>query len=179
VDIENVDIDIENISIQKSELQPTLFFLLIAPLDLIQVGISGAMFIILSRHILSPHVGSGAEMSSEISSSTQQTLIFLFGAAGLWHLGSIVWWLFWLGNDIFSLSSICIHAIFGTVHISSLFVWRHFASQDIYSSRKRLFDWIGVGWFFSIISVVYVVRMSWYAKSLIDAAEKHITKGST
>lgn len=165
----NVDIEANEIdNSAESMMSPKAFFLLIAPLELVMVGIEGAMFLILGYDILDHTTKSAKIEKLRLSNKEREkTLAFLFGATGLWHILCIIWWLFWLGNNRFSAFSVCTHATIATVHLISLFIWGYISSSKLYVRRRELCDWIGVVWYFGIILAVYLIRMGWYADTVI------------
>ncbi len=150
-----------------SILPPKAFFMLMAPLELVMVGLSGAMFLILGFEVFPQKGNSKDDFHLQVSQKSKLTLTFLFGISALWHFCCIIWWFFWLDHDSFSLLSVNMQAFITVVHLLSLLVWRRLASSKRYSSQQGIYDWIGVVWYFLIIFTVYILRMCWYAESIM------------
>lgn len=166
----NVDIAVGKIDYNiKSWMTPQIFFLLIAWVELAMVSLTGAMFLILSYGFLTHTAKSEKVDEDQTNKKSEKTLAFLFGATGLWHILCIVWWLFWIGDQRFSLYSIYIHGIIASVHIISLLIWNYITSSKFYLPHYNLYNWIGDIWYFIIILTVYIIRMGWYADSVIKA----------
>jgi hypothetical protein len=138
-----------------------LFFLIMPMIDVMLIGISGAMFVCMSLDSFMP------EEENDYSSSTELSVLLLLSFA--WHLVCILWWLMWIGSSVFDTYNIWYHFFVVVTQCASLTGWRMIVHSVIYIEHKETCEWCGVAWYALVSVIIYCTRMIYYVDDVFNA----------
>lgn len=155
----------------KEVAQAKLLTLMMLPIDLLGVGLMAALFAILSLEDL-PDLLKGA--GRKIGLYDQIGLLFL--VTGAWHVVMVAWWFMftlhtggvgswfesWQSYRYHNLYDVVYHVAFGVAHLSYFWLWKRMEDGAWVRARRGVLEWWGVLVYVSLVTSVYVTRLSSY-----------------